>query len=152
MRVSDVMTQATITDTPADTLRSAAELMWRQQTGSLVVMEDGRLVGIITERDLLRAVAQGQELEKVTVGETMTRQLHTVGAGESVRSAARLMAQHWIRHLPVTEDGRVVGVLSQRDVVGLFAALWQEDDWVEIPVDRLVREQRLLRIERGDLD
>lgn len=59
MQVRDVMTEATVTDTPTDNLRTAAERMWREQTGSLLVTQDGRLIGIITERDVLRAVALG---------------------------------------------------------------------------------------------
>lgn len=152
MHVSDVMTQASITDSPADTLRAAAEYMWRQQTGSLVVMDDEKLVGIITERDILKAVAQGRPVDTTTVGDIMTRKVVTVGSGEPVRDAARLMAQHWIRHLPVVDGGQVVGVLSQRDIVGIFAALWREPHATEIETDQLVRAQRLIRIEQGDLD
>lgn len=152
MHVSDVMTEASITDSPEDTLRSAAERMWRQQTGSLVVMEDERLVGVITERDVLKAAAQGRDIEETTVGDVMTRNIITVRSTEPVRDAARLMARHWIRHLPVVDDDKVVGVLSQRDIVGIFAALWRESDAVEIEADKLVRAQRLMRIEQGDLD
>ncbi|KWW98989.1 CBS domain-containing protein [Carbonactinospora thermoautotrophica] len=152
MRVSDVMTQASISDSPSDTLRSAAERMWGQQTGSLVVMEGEQLVGIITERDILKAAAQGVDLDKTPVGDLMTREVQTVPPDRSIRDAARMMAQHWIRHLPVVDGGKVVGVLSQRDIVGIFAALWQEDDNIEIEADKLVREQRLKRLEHGDLD
>ncbi len=152
MHVSDVMTQASITDSPADTLRSAAEWMWRQQTGSLMVMEDDKLVGVITERDILKAAAHGRDIDTTTVGEMMTRNIITVRSSEPVRDAARLMARHWIRHLPVVDDDQVVGVLSQRDIVGIFAALSREYDAVEIEADKLVRAQRLTRIEQGDLD
>jgi CBS domain-containing protein len=146
------MTQASITDSPTDTLRSAAEHMWRQQTGSLMVMEDDKLVGVITERDILKAAAHGRDINTTTVGEAMTRNLITVRSSEPVRDAARLMARHWIRHLPVVDDDQVVGVLSQRDIVGIFAALSRESDAVEIEADKLVRAQRLMRIEHGDLD
>ena len=61
MQVRDVMTEATVTDSTTDTLRSAAERMWREQTGSLLVLDGERLAGIITERDLLRAVALGAD-------------------------------------------------------------------------------------------
>jgi CBS domain-containing protein len=61
VQVQDVMTQATITESATDSLRSAAVNMWRQQTGSLLITEGGQLVGIITERDLLRAVALGAD-------------------------------------------------------------------------------------------
>ena len=72
MQVRDVMTEATVTDTPTDNLRTAAERMWREQTGSLLVTQDGRLIGIITERDVLRAVALGADPDRATVDEAMT--------------------------------------------------------------------------------
>ncbi|MGH3326785.1 MAG: CBS domain-containing protein [Streptomycetales bacterium] len=152
MRVSDVMTPASISDAPTDTLRAAAQRMWRQQTGSLVVMDGDTMVGIVTERDILKAVAEGVAIDRITVGEVMTRDVYTIGSAESVGEAARLMAQRWIRHLPVVDRDEVVGVLSQRDIVGIFAALWREADAIEIETDQLVREKRLARIEQGDLD
>ena len=78
MQVRDVMTEATVTDSTTDTLRSAAERMWRQQTGSLLVLENGRLAGILTERDLLRAVALGADPATATVDEAMTTEVFTV--------------------------------------------------------------------------
>lgn len=152
MRVADVMTPASITDSPADTLRAAAERMRRQQTGSLVVMDGDAMVGIITERDILNAVAQGLPVETVTVGEVMTREVVTTHPEEAVRDAARTMAANWIRHLPVAADGEIVGMLSMRDVTGVFAALSKDPDAVELEIDKLVRERRLARIETGDLD
>lgn len=152
MHVSDVMTQASITDSPSDTLRSAAVRMWQQQTGSLMVMDEDKLVGVITERDILKAAAQGRNIDETPVGDLMTRNLITVRSTEPVRDAARLMARHWIRHLPVVDDDKVVGVISQRDIVGIFAALSRGADAVEIEADKLVRAQRLTRIEQGDLD
>ena len=152
MRVADVMTPASVTDSPADTIRSAAERMRRQQTGSLVVMDGDRMVGIITERDVLKAVAQGADVERTTVGQYMTREVVTTHPDEALRDAARTMAAHWIRHLPVAADSRIVGMLSMRDVTGVFAALSKDPDAVELEVDQLVREMRLARIEAGDLD
>src|SRR5215467_2352890 len=124
VQVRNVMTEATVTDSTTNTLRSAAERMWRQQTGSLLVMENGRLAGILTERDLLRAVALGADPAAATVDEAMT----------------------------VEEDGRLVGMVSMRDVTGIFAALAPGSVTVEHEFDQLVRERRLARIEHGDLD
>lgn len=152
MQVRDVMTEATVTESATDTLRAAAESMWRNQTGSLLVTDDGRLTGIITERDLLRAVALGTDLTTATVDETMTVEVFTVPPDMSLREAAREMASRWIRHLPVVEDGRLLGVVSMRDVTGIFAALVPGSVSVEHEFDQLVRERRLARIEHGDLD
>ena len=152
VQVRDVMTEATITESAADTLRAAAERMWRNQTGSLLVVDDDRLTGIITERDVLRAVALGVDLGAATVNEAMTVEVFTVPPDMSLREAAREMAARWIRHLPVVEDGRLLGVVSMRDVTGVFAAFASGGVSVEHEFDQLVRERRLARIEHGDLD
>jgi CBS domain-containing protein len=152
VQVRDVMTEATVTDSTTDTLRSAAERMWRQQTGSLLVMDNGRLAGILTERDLLRAVALGADLATVTVDEAMTAEVFTVPPDMPLVDAAREMATRWIRHLPVEENGRLAGIVSMRDVTGIFAALAPGSVTVEHEFDKLVRQRRLARIEQGDLD
>ena len=152
MLVRDVMTGAAVTDSAADTLRSAAERMWREQTGSLLVMDGGRLAGIITERDLLRAVALGADLATATVDEAMTIEVFTVSPDMPLRDAAREMAVRWIRHLPVVDGEQVLGVISMRDVTGIFGALVPGNVSVEHEFDQLVRERRLARIEHGDLD
>jgi CBS domain-containing protein len=150
--VREVMTEAAITESATDTLRSAAERMWREQTGSLLVIEDGRLSGIITERDILRAVALGANLTTATVDEAMTTEVFTVPPDMPLRDAAREMAARWIRHLPVVAGGQLLGIVSTRDVTGIFAALVPGSVGVEHEFDQLVRERRLARIEHGDLD
>ena len=108
------MTQATITDSADDSLRSAAERMWRQQTGSLLIMSGGRLTGIITERDLLRAVALGADPDRSAVDEAMTREVFTVPPDMPPQEAVRQMAARWIRHLPVVAGDEVLGVVAVR--------------------------------------
>jgi len=152
VRVAEIMTGAAVTDSTTGTLRSAAETMWRQQTGSLVIVDGSTIVGIVTERDILRAIARGADPDTESIESVMSTELITVSSDTSVREAARMMAQNWIRHLPIVEDGKLVGMLSQRDVTGVFAALWHESGVPEVDVDSLVRERRLARIEVGDLD
>lgn len=152
MQVQDVMTQATVTESRDDSLRAAAELMWRQQTGSLLIIEDGRLAGILTERDVLRAIALGTDPDRTSVDDVMTAEVFTVTPGMQLQEAARQMAARWIRHLPVVENDRLLGVVSMRDVTGVFAALAPGNVDVEHEFDQLVRERRLARIEQGDLD
>ena len=152
MQVQDVMTQATVTESREDSLRAAAELMWRQQTGSLLIVEDGRLAGILTERDVLRAIALGTDPDRSSVDDVMTAEVFTVTPDMQLQEAARQMAARWIRHLPVVENDRLLGVVSMRDVTGVFAALAPGNVDVEHEFDQLVRERRLARIEQGDLD
>ena len=152
MQVADIMTNASVTESPEDSLRAAADTMWRQQTGSLLVMAGDELVGIITERDVMKAVARGVDVETTPVRDVMTKDVLTIGPDTTAHEAARHMAARWIRHLPVLENGRVVGVVSQRDLVGVFAALVPDPDSADLPSEALVRELRLARIEHGDLD
>jgi len=143
------MTRANVADSPADSLRSAADRMWKQQTGSLLVMEGSRLLGIVTERDLMKAVARGADLDRTPVSSVMTSNVLTVTPQTSLPDAARHMATRWIRHLPVVDGEQVVGMVSQRDLCGVLAALGSEADLLEIPADELVRSRRLARIDDG---
>lgn len=115
------MTRANITETAAASLRDAAARMWKQQTGSLVVMDGSELLGIITERDIMKAVARGDDLATTPVSAVMTRTVLTVTPETAVAEAAQHMATRWIRHLPVVRDGELVGMVSQRDLCGLLA-------------------------------
>jgi CBS domain-containing protein len=153
VQVRDVMTPATVTESRGDSLRAAAARMWRQQTGSLVVTdEDGRMAGIITERDVLRAVALGADPDKSSVDDVMTAEVFTVPPDTEVQDAARLMAARWIRHLPVVDGEELLGVVSMRDMTGVLAAMAPGSVAVEHRFDLLVRERRLAQIEQGDLD
>ncbi len=154
MNVSDIMTAATLHDSPADTLGEAAAKMWQQQTGSLLVMEGDQLIGIVTERDILKTVAGGRDPKTVTVEEAMTRDVVTTSPDTGLTQAAQTMFQHWFRHLPVvSSEGKVVGIVSLRDLLGLVKAGMEEPDHLQaLTGHKLVRDMRLERVEAGDLD
>ncbi len=154
MRVSEIMTNAAVIDAADDTLAEAARKMWKQQTGSLLVTEGDDLVGIITERDILKAVATGTPLQEARISEVMTKDVVTVGPGTSLREAAKIMAERWIRHLPVLDGGKLVGIISQRDLTGVLAGALNEPDALQqlLESSELVRERRLRRIEHGVWD
>ncbi|HZA60122.1 MAG TPA: CBS domain-containing protein [Actinomycetota bacterium] len=153
MKITDIMTKAAVTDRPEDSLDAAARKMWEQQTGSLLVTHGDELVGIVTERDVLKAVAEGTPLD-TPVSAVMSKDLITVDPGTSLREAARIMTDKWIRHLPVLESGKLVGIVSQRDLAGVLAGALNEPEGLHrlIEASELVRERRLKRIEMGDLD
>jgi signal-transduction protein with cAMP-binding, CBS, and nucleotidyltransferase domain len=77
----------------------------------------------------------------------MTTNVITVSPSTTLPEAARHMATRWIRHLPVVADGQVMGVVSQRDLCGVLAALGSEADLLDIPADELVRSRRMARLE-----
>jgi signal-transduction protein with cAMP-binding, CBS, and nucleotidyltransferase domain len=153
MKITEIMTKAAVTDRPDDSLEAAARKMWEQQTGSLLVTDGEDLVGIVTERDVLRAVGTGTPLD-TPVSAMMSKDLITVDPGTSLREAARVMTEKWIRHLPVLEGGKLVGIVSQRDLAGVLAGALNEPEDLHrlIESSELVRERRLKRIEPGDLD
>jgi CBS domain-containing protein len=92
--------------------------MATEDVGSLPVTEGDRLVGMVTDRDIVtRVVAEGKDAQAATVGEIASKDLVTVDPQQDLDEALRLMAQHQVRRLPVVEeDGRLVGILAQADV------------------------------------
>ncbi len=154
VKVSDLMTQAAVTDAPDDTLAEAAAKMRSQQTGSLLIMEGDTLAGIVTERDLLKVVGAGQDPKNVSLRDVMTKDVVTIGPDETVQDAARIMFEKWFRHLPVTtSDGGVAGIISLRDLLSLVAEGMEDPEPLQkLTGHKLVRDRRLERIEAGDLD
>jgi CBS domain-containing protein len=95
---------------------TVAQRMADRNVGAVLVVEDGRLTGIMTERDIMRAVARGLRDDAV-VGECMTADPDTIAPDDTIEHAAVLMIHGGYRHLPVVDDDDVVGVLSIRDLV-----------------------------------
>src|SRR5579859_2838910 len=113
--VADLMTKDVLTVEPSDTIGEAAEKMHDANVGAVVVMEDMvRIVGIVTERDLLRAVAQRARAAEARCRQWMTPDPLTVGPDTTVEEAAKIMFDHNFRHLPVVKDGRALGIVSLR--------------------------------------
>jgi CBS domain-containing protein len=103
---------------PTATVYEAVAAMDRCQVGALVVMDDTRLAGIVSERDYTRKVILlGRSSRETRVDEIMTSRVITVAPSTSLRDCLKLVNEHSIRHLPVVENGRVVGVLSTGDLV-----------------------------------
>src|SRR5579884_1297649 len=108
--VRDVLTVA-----PSDTIGEAAEKMNAANVGAVVVVEDFvRIVGIVTERDLLRAVAARTRAAEARVRQWMTANPLTIEPETSIEEAAKIMFDHNFRHLPVVKDGRALGIVSLR--------------------------------------
>ncbi len=115
--IREAMTPNPTTVEPATTAGEAARTMKSENVGSLPIVDGERLVGVVTDRDLtIRVLAEGKGAD-TTVGEIASKDVVTVDAGQSLDEAGRLMAEHQIRRLPVTEeDGKLVGILAQADV------------------------------------
>jgi CBS domain-containing protein len=116
-RLSELMTGAVVSVAPEDTLGEAAERMAEDGVGSAVVLDSGRLIGILTERDLLRAVAGRVHTSEARVREWMTVDPMTATEETSADEAMRTMLEQGFRHLPVIEEGRTIGVVSLRELM-----------------------------------
>ena len=114
--VSNHMSTDLLTVESDERLAEAARRMAQRGVGAVLVLERERLTGILTERDLLKAVAAGFT-DEARVSEWMTRQPETVEPDETTDQAASLMIHGGFRHLPVVEGGRVIGILSIRDLM-----------------------------------
>jgi CBS domain-containing protein len=104
---------------PGVSVREAAKLMTQRKIGAVMVGERSRLEGIFTERDILtKVVAVNRDPDTVTVGEVMTRNPDTISPNASAHEALQRMSDRGYRHLPVTENGQIVGMVSVRDIYG----------------------------------
>jgi CBS domain-containing protein len=115
--IQDAMTANPTTVAPSTTATEAARTMKSENVGSLPIVEGDRLLGVVTDRDLaIRLLAEGRGGD-TPIGEIASKDLVTIDPQQSLEEAARLMAEHQIRRLPVCEeDGRLVGILAQADV------------------------------------
>jgi CBS domain-containing protein len=113
--VADLMVKDVLTVEPSDTIGEAAEKMNASNVGAVVVMEDMvRIVGIVTERDLLRAVASRARAAEARVRQWMTPNPVTISPDLTIEEAAKIMFDNNFRHLPVVKDGRALGIVSLR--------------------------------------
>jgi CBS domain-containing protein len=116
--IRDVMTTNPSAVNPSTPIVEAARLMKTEDVGPLPIVEGDRLVGILTDRDIVvRGIAEGKDVQSTTAGEIASRDVVSIDPDQPLDEALRLMGQHQVRRLPVTEeDGRLVGIVAQADV------------------------------------
>ncbi len=124
LRASEIMTKSVRTATREMSLREVAVMMREGDMGAVPVVDSGKLIGIVTDRDIVvRAVAEGKTAD-TTVGEVMTAELFTVAPDDFVFEAIRLMGDKQIRRIPVVDaDGKLAGIIAMADI-----ALESEDE------------------------
>ena len=111
--------QEIVTSTADTTVSDAASLMRDKHIGAVIVVENGKLAGIFTERDaLFRVVAEGRDVKTTRLADVMTRNPQTVKPEQPFSVALQMMYGGKFRHVPVVEDGRPVGIISARDALG----------------------------------
>jgi CBS domain-containing protein len=116
MKVRDVMTQVVLTAEMGMTIAEAASLMAQRRVGSALVVDGERLVGIFTERDIVKALSQDAAATHQAIGHWMTRNPQTISSEATVEEALQRMLDGGFRHLPVVDDDRMAGMISMRDL------------------------------------
>ena len=115
--VREVMTRNPVACDASETAREAANAMRERDTGAVIVQKDGKVCGIVTDRDLVvRAVAEGRPPEQVKLGDIASKDLTFVSPSDPVDKAVQMMRDKAIRRLPVVDKGKPVGVLSIGDL------------------------------------
>ncbi len=114
--VGEIMTSDVLTVDPSDTIGETAQQMVERGVSSAVVSDYGTLIGIVTERDLTRAVAGRVHTSEARVREWMTSDPITLGPDANADEAAKIMLDNGFRHVPIVDEGRAVGIVSIRDV------------------------------------
>ena len=116
-QIRDIMTSSPTTVETSITVAEAAKIMASEDIGPLPVVDGGRLVGIVTDRDLVvRVLAEDRDPKSTNVGDVASSELVTVAPDTALDEALRKMASAQVRRLPVVEGGRVVGIVAQADV------------------------------------
>ncbi|WP_206811943.1 CBS domain-containing protein [Paradesulfitobacterium ferrireducens] len=117
MKVRDIMTSEVQCATPNSTLMDVAKMMKQEDIGSVPVCEQDRLLGMVTDRDIvIRAVAMGHDVNSMKASEVMSKNVTTIGADADIHEAADLMSSKQIRRLPVVEQGILIGIIALGDL------------------------------------
>jgi CBS domain-containing protein len=125
MQVSSIMVRNVVTIEAGGSTRQAAKLMDERGISSLLVVSEGKLIGIVTEKDLVvRLLARGLSPDKTLVEEVMSYPVITTGPDADLEEATKKMLVNGIKKLPVVEDGHVVGILSLTDVAKTYPAVY----------------------------
>lgn len=123
MKVLSVCSSKLVAVEASASLRQAAAHMARERLGALAVLDNGKLVGVISEADLVCAIVESVDFELTAVHAYMTEDPVTVAPGDDIDLAARRMVAHSIGHLPVVESGSIVGMISKGDLLAVAAVV-----------------------------
>jgi len=117
MLVRDVMNRNVITASEDINLKDAAKKMYNNKIGSLVVVRKNKLVGIITQTDVIKAISEDREIETTLVADIMNKNVITVEPSKTIEEAVNLMTEHKIKKLPVVDGGKLVGIITASDII-----------------------------------
>lgn len=124
VKVGDVMAKGVVTINPADPVKKACQIMAKHDISGLTVIEKGKLVGMLTQGDLVPMIAAGKDPLSTKVGDIMGRKLINIPPDADISKAARLMVDNKVKRLPVLRDGKLVGVITQADIVRISPSVY----------------------------
>jgi len=117
MLVRDVMNRTIYVCEQDISVSEAAKIMINKGIGSLIVVENNKIIGIVTNRDIMKAVASGEDLNKVKVRNIMTKNVVTITPSDTVEKAVDLMVKYKIKRLPVLDGDKLVGIVTVSDII-----------------------------------
>jgi CBS domain-containing protein len=133
--VGHLMSSVVICVDPHQRVREAAVALRDANVGAVAVVNGGEVTGVLSERDIVHAIANGEDLDRLSVGDAMARGPRYLTLANTIAGAAEMMVHAGVRHLPVVEEGDLVGIVSMRDVVpALLAVTAPQVDEATAPV------------------
>ncbi len=128
IKVGDIMTQYPITSSPDITLLDCAKQMVKKGTGSMILKENGKIAGIVTQDDILWALVKksAKDLNKIKAGDIATKKVYTISPETSVEEAMKKMQTTKFERLPVVSNGELVGLLTMKDILAFSPGLAQD--------------------------
>lgn len=145
IKAKDVMTRGVFVTKKDTTVRKAAEIMSRANIGSIVLTEKDKVTGILTEGDIVHdVVAKGLDPDKVKIDKVAKSPVRTVDPDKDVEDVARIMRDLNVKRLPVVRKGKLIGIVTERDLIGVSPALY------DIMFERASLEERP-SFERGEI-
>lgn len=140
--VSEIMTRNVITINISERVEEALRLMIKYDIGSVVVMDKEKPVGIITERDITRAALRGDSMLRLPARSLMSRPLQTVSSDLEVWRAFEVMLKVGVRRLPITEDGKLVGIVTEKDLTRWVLQIFYEPNMPH-EIQALIRSPKI---------
>ena len=124
VKVGDAMTEAPVVVKPSETLQKCAKLMLKRKIGNVLVIKKEKLLGILTEKDLVRdVVSKGLDPKKTLIEDVMTKRMKTIEPDRDIIEAMQHMKANKVRRLPVLHKDKVVGIITQKDIIRLQPAI-----------------------------
>lgn len=139
IRIRDIMNKSPVIINRKASVLDATKEMKSEKVGSIIITEDGNPIGVLTESDILRKiVAEEKDASKISVDEIMSSPPIVIGPDANIEEAVRMMGKNKIRRLPVVEDGKLIGMVTERDILQSSPLLLDiVKEWAEITKDRL---------------